>query len=246
VHRDEVEAPITDWLQEAYELSGVLVLKTGKVRAKPKYKPEASRILWNESGAQSMEEVDFGTYHHSTPEESKEIRERAEKAFSKLLRPLYPSGASLRILDAGCGLGFLMYVVAKRFPKAIVTGVDLFSHESVTQLSLDKVVKNMKSLGIESRASFCRHDLTKPLKSDLQYDLAVSNLVFHNMGKKRFKAYGTVFDALKPKGYLVIGDLFPHHKADMDFFSEHSTFVSEFAQGGSGRWDYKILVLRKR
>jgi hypothetical protein len=116
----------------------------------------------------------------------------------------------------------------------------------VTQLSLDKVVKNMKSLGIESRASFRRHDLTKPLKSELQYDLAVSNLVFHNMGKKRFNAYGTVFDALKPKGYLVIGDLFPHDKADMDFFSEHSTLVSELAQGGSGRWDYKILVLRKR
>src|SRR4029077_12499078 len=52
-------------------------------------------------------DIDFGTYHHSTPKESKAIRERAEKAFSKLLRPLYPSGAPLRILDAGCGLGFL-------------------------------------------------------------------------------------------------------------------------------------------
>ncbi|MGB7866149.1 MAG: DUF5655 domain-containing protein, partial [Candidatus Sulfotelmatobacter sp.] len=30
-HRDEVEAPITDWLREAYELSDVLVSK-GKVR----------------------------------------------------------------------------------------------------------------------------------------------------------------------------------------------------------------------
>jgi hypothetical protein len=50
----------------------------------------------------------------------------------------------------------------------------------------------------------------------VQYDLAVSNLVFHNMEKKRFKAYGTVFDALKPKGYFVIGDLFPHGKADME------------------------------
>ena len=191
-------------------------------------------------------DVDFGTYHHSTPEESKEIREAAEKAFSKLLRPLYPSGASLRILDAGCGLGFLIYVVAKRFPKASVTGVDLFSHESVTELSLDKAGKNMKSLGLKSRASLLRHDLTKPLKSDVQYDLAVSNLVFHNMGKKRFKAYGTVFDALKPKGYFVIGDLFPHGKADMDFFGEHSTLINELDQGGSGRWDCKIMVLRKR
>lgn len=72
-----------------------------------------------------MTDVDFGTYHHSTSEESKRIRESAEKAFSKLLRPLYRSGAALRILDAGCGLGFLTYVAAKCFPKASVTGIDL-------------------------------------------------------------------------------------------------------------------------
>jgi Domain of unknown function (DUF5655) len=42
-HRDEVEAPITDWLQEAYELSDVLVSKVGKARAKPKHKPKTSR-----------------------------------------------------------------------------------------------------------------------------------------------------------------------------------------------------------
>ncbi len=56
-----------------------------------------------------MQDVDFGTYHHSTPEESKHIRECAEKAFSKLLRSLYSSRAALKILDAGCGLGFLTY-----------------------------------------------------------------------------------------------------------------------------------------
>ncbi len=50
-----------------------------------------------------MADVDFGTYHHSTPEESKQIRDCAEKVFSKLLRPLYPSGTRLQILDAGCG-----------------------------------------------------------------------------------------------------------------------------------------------
>ena len=36
-HRDEVEAPITDWLREAYELSGMLASKC-KVRAKSKHK----------------------------------------------------------------------------------------------------------------------------------------------------------------------------------------------------------------
>ena len=31
-HRDEVEAPITDWLQEAYELSGVLAARSATKR----------------------------------------------------------------------------------------------------------------------------------------------------------------------------------------------------------------------
>ena len=192
-----------------------------------------------------MADVDFGTYHHSSPEESKRIRESAEKAFSKLLCPLFPSRAALRILDAGCGLGFLTYVAAKRFPKATIIGVDLFRRGSMSELSMDRAANNMKSLGIESRTSFLRHDLTKPMKSDTQFDLAVSNLVFHNMGKKRFKAYETVFDALKPKGYFVTGDLFPHGKDDMDYFRERSTLRNELDQGSFGRWDYKTKVLRK-
>ena len=37
-HRDEVEAPITDWLREAYELTDVLATKKQQKRAAPKRK----------------------------------------------------------------------------------------------------------------------------------------------------------------------------------------------------------------
>jgi hypothetical protein len=43
-HRDEVEAPITDWLREAYEFSDVLASKARAARAKSKRKPKSSRI----------------------------------------------------------------------------------------------------------------------------------------------------------------------------------------------------------
>jgi Domain of unknown function (DUF5655) len=42
-HRDEVEAPITEWLQEAYELSDVLAPK-GEVGAKSKHNLKSNRI----------------------------------------------------------------------------------------------------------------------------------------------------------------------------------------------------------
>jgi len=43
-HRDEVEAPITDWLQEAYELSDVLASKASRARVKSKPKRKSKRI----------------------------------------------------------------------------------------------------------------------------------------------------------------------------------------------------------
>ena len=45
IHRDEVEPPITDWLQEAYELSGAPAVKAAvkRVKPKPKRKPMRSR-----------------------------------------------------------------------------------------------------------------------------------------------------------------------------------------------------------
>ena len=190
-------------------------------------------------------DVDFGTYHHSRADESNEIRLNAEKSFSKLFRTLYPRSARLRILDAGCGLGFLTYVAAKCFPKACVTGVDLFRHVSMSQMSIDKAVNNMRSLGIDSRTSFLKHDLTKPMECDEKFDLVVSNLAFHNMGAKRLKGYETVFDVLKGEGFFVIGDLFPHEKADEKYFREHSTLIAEVHQKGSEPWAYRIKVLRK-
>jgi hypothetical protein len=43
-HRDEVEAPITDWLREAYELSDLLASKAGKACAKSQHKTTSKRI----------------------------------------------------------------------------------------------------------------------------------------------------------------------------------------------------------
>jgi hypothetical protein len=45
-HRDEVEAPITDWLREAYDLSDTLAARAGTTRktARPKARPKARAV----------------------------------------------------------------------------------------------------------------------------------------------------------------------------------------------------------
>jgi hypothetical protein len=42
-HRDEVEAPITDWLREAYELSDMLASTADTIRANPTSKPRPKK-----------------------------------------------------------------------------------------------------------------------------------------------------------------------------------------------------------
>jgi len=145
-----------------------------------------------------------------------------------------------------------MYVAAKCFPKARITGIDLFKRGSISEISIQKAADNMRSLGIESRTSFLTREAAtspgskpKPMEPVRDYDLAISNLVFHNLGKKRFEAYGTVFGALKRRGYFVLGDLFPYGKSDTDYFRERSTLITESEESGSGPWAYKTMVLRK-
>lgn len=190
-------------------------------------------------------EVDFGKYHHSTIEESRRIRAEAEALFSTRLLSLYASDSKLRILDAGCGLGFMCYVAAKCFPQAEITGVDIFGHESLSDGTLIQAIKNMEILGIHGRVSFLEHDLTKPLYPEGHYDLAISNLVFHNIGKKRFKAYGTVLDSLKSGGYFVTGDLFPHIGEELKFFRGRADIVSGTGEKKPSQWAYRIIVLKK-
>jgi hypothetical protein len=44
IHRDEVEAPLTDWLREAYELSGAPAARAAMRRMKPKPKRKPVRV----------------------------------------------------------------------------------------------------------------------------------------------------------------------------------------------------------
>ena len=48
-HRDEIEAPITEWLQEAYELSDVLASKASTTRVKSKHVRKPGRTRFDKS-----------------------------------------------------------------------------------------------------------------------------------------------------------------------------------------------------
>lgn len=188
--------------------------------------------------------IDFGTYHHSTAEESRNTRDMVEKSFTAILSSLRPLESSIEVLDAGCGLGFLIYVVSKIFPNARLTGVDIFEHDSLSDATIERAWQNITELGIGSRTALFEHDLRKPLNLGKDFDIAVSSLVFHNLGKGRFRAYETVFSALRESGYFILGDLFPHLAEDMKYLREVSEVISEEVKG-KGKWAYRINVMKK-
>ncbi|BCU67672.1 hypothetical protein HS7_11090 [Sulfolobales archaeon HS-7] len=153
--------------------------------------------------------IDFGIYHNSTREQSEKLRGNAEQVFTVLFqRTGVDRSSHLMILDVGCGLGFLSYVAAKYFPNADILGIDTFSHESLEQSSIVKAKRNMELLGLSDRVEFKRVNILGMSETLGRFDLAISNLVFHNLGERRFDAYQRVRDILKADSFFINGDLF--------------------------------------
>jgi trans-aconitate methyltransferase len=95
-----------------------------------------------------MKEPYFETYHHSTSAASKKTRSVVKAMFTDAFTSL-PFGRDdeLRILDLGCGLGFLSCVSAEFYRNARMTGIDTFKHSSLKGSSLERAKKNARILG---------------------------------------------------------------------------------------------------
>src|SRR5919199_4700210 len=88
---------------------------------------------------EKMKEPYFGTYHHSTSAASKEVREVVKAMFTDAFASL-PFGRDdeLRILDVGCGLGFLSCLSAEFYRNAQITGIDTFRHSRLKRSSIER------------------------------------------------------------------------------------------------------------
>jgi cyclopropane fatty-acyl-phospholipid synthase-like methyltransferase len=192
-----------------------------------------------------MAEIDFGIYHHSSLEESIKLRTLVEEKMNNVLGKLFPETQKIDILDAGCGLGFMISIAAKHFPDASITGIDIFNHDSLSGSSMEKALQNMKELGIDKRVLLINHNLLSTFNTETKFDLAMSNLVFHNLGKNRFKAYDNVIECLNSRGYFILIDLLPEQFIDMNYLGNSLSTVMEIPITGNGKWDLQMKVLQK-
>ncbi len=189
---------------------------------------------------------DFGTYHHSTPERSEMTRAVVARDFLEAFDTLpFSRDQEVDIIDLGCGLGFLSCVCAKFYRRARVTGIDTFEHASLKGSSLEKANENARILGISDRVHFERGDLFSSDYGDMGFDLFVSNLVFHNLGRKRFRAYDRLLSWMSPNSYALLGDAFRGGRGDLDYLAKIFRIEKEIEPEEITWAPYKILVLSK-
>jgi cyclopropane fatty-acyl-phospholipid synthase-like methyltransferase len=194
----------------------------------------------------SQKEPDFGTYHHSTPGESKEIRKVVQSMFEDAFASLpIQKDQDLKILDIGCGLGFLSCISAEFYTKAQITGFDTFEHDSLKGSSLEKARENATILGFSDRIEFEKGDALTyvPEKS---YDIFVSNLVYHNFGRKRFGAYSRLASWARSGSFVLMGELFFSPKTDVARLSKDFRILREIKPTESGFEIYRLLVMKKK
>lgn len=189
--------------------------------------------------------ADFGTYHHSTPARSEKTRALVKQGFLEAFGLLpFSSDEKIGILDVGCGLGFISCVCAQFYGCASVTGIDTFEHASLKGSSPEKASENAEVLGLSERIHFERGDILASDYNAMGFDLFVSSLVFHNLGRRRFAAYDRLASWMSPSSRALLGDRFSEGKGDMKYLSNIFRIEKELRL--KIPWaPYRILVLSK-
>lgn len=97
-------------------------------------------------------------------------------AVAQALIEHYRLPKNARILDVGCGKGFLLYEFKKLLPQATVAGIDISAY--AIQEAKAEIRGCLKKLGAQEKYPF----------SDKEFDLVFSNTTLHNLSAVELKS----------------------------------------------------------
>jgi arsenite methyltransferase len=116
------------------------------------------------------------------------------------------------VLDAGCGRGAVLTMVAKLLPRGQVTGLDLWTRDQSGN-SPAATRRNLAAEGVRDRCEIRTGNLLAMPFPDDTFDLVVSSMAIHNIDERdlrhhdrRFQALDEVLRVLRPGGRLLITD----------------------------------------
>ena len=113
-----------------------------------------------------------------------------------------------KVLDIGCGNGPLTIKIAKKYPNARVTGIDYWG--KTWEYSKSVCERNAEIEGVAERVTFQKASASALPFDDDGFEVAVSNLVFHEVSGVRDKR-NVIKEALrvvKKGGGFAFQDLF--------------------------------------
>jgi ubiquinone/menaquinone biosynthesis C-methylase UbiE len=141
---------------------------------------------------------------------------------------ILPEGG--RCLDVGCGSGALAIAVAKRNPKATVTGIDRWGAEYAS-FSKKLCEDNAFAEGVAERTDFAQGNALKLDFPDGTFDAVTSNYVYHNIpSRDRQVILLETLRVLKKGGTFAIHDIFSKGK-----YGDMQSFVKKLKELGYER-----------
>lgn len=136
------------------------------------------------------------------------------KLLTKLVDRLDLKGDE-NVLDAGCGKGLLLIMLAKKLDKGLAFGVDIWSKEDQTGNEMAQTLINASKANVGDKVQVRTGNLTHLPYPDAYFDLVASSLVLHNI-PDRNKALDEIARVLKPEGRLLLLD-FAHSQANQAY-----------------------------
>ena len=122
-------------------------------------------------------------------------------------------------LDVGCGSGALTIACARRNPKAIMVGCDIWSGAYKTVFTKKRCVDNARAEGV-ANIRFEEGNAIRLPYADGSFDCVTSNYVYHNIaGHDKQELLLETLRVLKKGGTFAVHDLMSKAKyGDMDEF----------------------------
>ncbi len=131
-----------------------------------------------------------------------------------------------KVLDIGTGSGRLAIYLAKKYPSVHCVGIDYWSNPWT--YSRDICDRNAKTEGVADRVDFQRASAVKLPFQDGEYDLVMSNFVFHSVRVvNKLPLLKEALRVLKSGGKFAFQDLF-----NKQFYGDMNNFHNELQSWG--------------